>query len=146
MIALRNPMRRNLSVFLALLMLTLGACGTNLKSRETLLTETLRTYAAAIRWGTIEQAETFIDPAYRTAHPLSALDLERYKQVRFTAYNDRAPVPVNDNEVRQIVEIGLVNVNSQSSRSVIDQQVWKYDEPAKRWLLTTGLPDITRRD
>ncbi len=144
--ATRNPMRLAVALFLAMAMLVLAACGTNMKSRETLLTETLRTYAAAIRWGTIEQAETFIDPAYRAANPLTALDLERYKQVRFTAYNDRAPIPVDENEVRQVVEIGLVNVNSQSSRSVVDQQVWKYDEPAKRWLLTTGLPDITRRD
>lgn len=146
MIATRNPIRRGTATVLALIMLMLGACASNMKSRETLLTETLRTYAAAIRWGSIEQAETFIDPEYRAAHPLTALDLERYKQVRFTAYNDRAPVPVNENEVRQVVEIGLVNVNSQSSRSVVDQQVWKYDEEAKRWLLTTGLPDITRRD
>lgn len=146
MIITRNPMHLGVALLMAMAMLVLAACGTNMKSRETLLTETLRTYAAAIRWGTIEQAETFIDPVYRAANPLSALDLERYKQVRFTAYNDRAPVPVNENEVRQVVEIGLVNVNSQSSRNIVDQQVWKYDETTKRWLLTTGLPDITRRD
>ena len=128
---------------LILLMVALPAVA---KSREKILTETLRTYAATIRWGSIEQAETFIDPAYRSAHPLTQLDLDRYKQVRITNYNDSAPVPVNDDEVDQTVEIGIVNIHTQEARSFIDRQVWKYDKKAKVWLLTSGLPDITRKD
>ena len=61
---------------------------------------------------------------YRAAHPLTAIELERFKQGRFTAYNDRAAVPISKFEVRQTVEIGLVNVNTQESRTIIDQQVW----------------------
>ncbi|HPG94783.1 MAG: hypothetical protein WAS23_00155 [Dokdonella sp.] len=144
-----NPshrLSRCLSIpFVALIVLCASAPALA-KSRDKILTETLRTYAATIRWGSIEQAETFVDPAYRAAHPLTPLELDRYKQVRFTNYNDTAPVPVNDNEVRQTVEIGIVNVNTQDARSVIDRQVWKYDKKAKVWLLTTGLPDITRQD
>lgn len=128
-------------VSLAMLGLSTSALA---KSRKKILEETLRTYAATIRWGSIEQAESFVDPAYRANHPLTALDLERYKQVRITYYNETAPVPVSDFEVRQTVEIGLVNVNSQEARSIIDRQVWKYDREKKAWLLTTGLPDITR--
>jgi hypothetical protein len=116
------------------------------KSREKILTETLRTYAATIRWGSIEQAETFVDPEYRAAHPLTQLELDRYKQVRFTNYNDTAPVPVNDDEVRQTVEIGIVNVHTQEARSIVDRQTWKYERKAKVWLLTSGLPDITHKD
>ncbi len=116
------------------------------KSREKILTETLRTYAATIRWGSIEQAESFLDPAYLTAHPITQLDLDRYKQVRITNYEDSAPVPVNDDEVRQTVEIGIVNLHTQEARSIVDRQVWKYDKKTKVWLLTSGLPDITRKD
>lgn len=116
------------------------------KSREKILTETLQTYAATIRWGSIEQADSFVDPVYRAAHPLSQLELDRYKQIRITSYNDTAPVPVNDDEVRQTVEIGVVNLHTQEARSIIDRQVWKYDRKAKVWLLTSGLPDITRKD
>lgn len=116
------------------------------KSREKILTETLRTYAATIRWGSIEQAETFVDPVYRAEHPLSQLELDRFKQVRITNYNDTAPVPINDNEVHQTVEIGLVNVHTQEARSIIDRQVWKYDKKGKIWLLSSGLPDITQKN
>ena len=63
---------------------------------------------------------------------------------RLNRQNPSAPTPVGDFEVRQTVEIGLVNVNSQQARSIIDRQVWKYDKENKVWLLTTGLPDITR--
>jgi len=135
-----------LAIALSTLALLLAAMPVLAKSREKILTETLRTYAATIRWGTIEQAESFVDPAYRAAHPLTQLDLDRYKQVRFTNYNDSAPVPVNDDEVNQTVEIGVVNVHTQEARSFIDRQVWKYDRKAKLWLLSSGLPDITRKD
>lgn len=141
----RTLLRRSTLLLLAVLALAM-LMPASAKSREKVLEETLRTYAATIRWGSIEQAESFVDPKYREAHPLTPLELARYKQVRFTAYNDRAAVPVGKFEVRQTVEIGLVNVNTQESRTIIDQQVWTYDQKLKVWLLSSGLPDITRRD
>jgi hypothetical protein len=142
----RHAPIRLVSIALIGLTLLLVALPVMAKSREKILTETLRTYAATIRWGSIEQAETFVDPEYRAAHPLTQLELDRYKQVRFTNYNDTAPVPVNDDEVRQTVEIGIVNVHTQEARSIVDRQVWKYERKAKVWLLTSGLPDITHKD
>jgi hypothetical protein len=142
----RHTSTRLVSIALIGLTLLLVALPVMAKSREKILTETLRTYAATIRWGSIEQAETFVDPEYRAAHPLTQLELDRYKQVRFTNYNDTAPVPVNDDEVRQTVEIGIVNVHTQEARSIVDRQTWKYERKAKVWLLTSGLPDITHKD
>ncbi len=142
----RPSSRRCLSILLIALVTMLLAAPVMAKSREKILTETLRTYAATIRWGSIEQAESFVDPEYRAAHPLTQLDLDRYKQVRFTNYNDSAPVPVNDDEVNQTVEIGIVNLHTQEARSFIDRQTWKYHKKAKVWLLSSGLPDITHKD
>jgi type IV pilus biogenesis protein CpaD/CtpE len=133
-------------VMLALVAALLAACATDkMRSRETVLQDTLKAYAGTIRWGDVAQAQAFIDPKVLTEHPPTALELARFKQVRITAYDEQPVVPVNENEVRQTVEIGLVNVNSQAARSVIDHQVWHYDEAQKRWWLTTGLPDITRQ-
>lgn len=124
-----------------------AACSMNsIKSKEAILDDTLKTYAATMRWGDMTQGLGFVDPAYLQAHPMTDLDLARYKQVRVTAYDDQPAAPVSETEVRQTVEIGLVNVNTQAARSVIDNQVWRYDEKAKRWWLTTGLPDITRHN
>ena len=118
----------------------------HMQSKETILEETLKNYAATIRWGDMLQAQAFVDPAYRQAHPLSDLDMQRYRQVQVTAYNDQPAAPLNENEIAQTVEIGLVNVNTQAARSIIDRQVWRYDEKQKHWWLMTGLPDITRHD
>jgi hypothetical protein len=123
-----------------------GCAMDKMRTKETVLEETLLTYAATIRWGDMTQAQVYVDPKYRAAHPLSELDLARYKQVQVTAYNDQPAAPVSDTEVHQTVEIGLVNINTQTARSIIDRQVWKYDEAEKRWWLTTGLPNITRKD
>jgi hypothetical protein len=124
----------------------LAACATTqLRSKETQLTDTLKAYAATIRWGDVQRAQDFIDPKVLAEHPPTSLELARFKQVQITGYDEQPAVPVGENEVRQTVEIGLVNVNSQAARSVVDRQVWRYDETAKRWWLTSGLPDITRQ-
>lgn len=140
-------MRRYLMMLLVVVpAVLLAACATEkMRPKQTVLDETLKAYAATIRWGKIEEAQAFIDPKVRVEHPPSALELARFKQVQVTAYNEQPPSPVSENEVRQVVEIGLVNINSQSARSVIDRQTWRYDEESKHWWLVTGLPDITRQ-
>ena len=129
----------------------LAACSTNpiesMKSKETVLEDTLKLYAATIRWGDdMTQGLGFVDPEYLKIHPVSELDLARYKQIKVTAYDDAPAAPISETEVRQVVQISFINVNTQTMRTVVDNQVWKYDEKAKRWWLTTGLPNITRRD
>ena len=113
------------------------------KNNALLLEDTLANYASAIRWGNMEDALGFVDPEILKTHPVTKLDLERYRQVQITTYNDSPPVRINDLEVRQVVEIGLVNTNTQAARSIIDKQVWRLDEKANRWWLVSGLPDIT---
>jgi len=131
---------------LSLLVLAFAAvagCAAVSKGEERLLEETLESYSAVIRWGNFDEAVSFVDPETIKAHPVSALDLQRYHQVQVTAYNEQPLRHVGDHEVQQAVEIGLVNVNTQAARSVIDRQHWRFDEKAKHWWLVSGLPDIT---
>lgn len=140
-------MHRRAAVLAVASSVLLASCAMDkIKTKETILDDTLKMYSATIRWGDMTQALAFVDPKFREAHPLSDLDLARYRQVRVTAYNDQPAAPINETDVQQVVEIGLVNVNTQSARAIIDRQVWHYDEKAKRWWLMTGLPDITRHD
>jgi len=132
---------------LATLLLALGACAnTEIRSRQTLLDETLRSYAATVRWGDIERAQAFIEPAQLAANPPGAIELARFRQVQVSGYDAQPAVAVSEGEVRQVVQIDLINVNTQAARSVIDRQVWKFDEAAKRWWLVSGLPDISRKE
>lgn len=122
-----------------------GCANDPTSTRNKLLVDTLRSYGATLRWNGIEGGEVFLDPAYRKQHPLTSLDIDRYKQVRLADYDDEPPVSVGDNEVTQVVKISVINRHTQTVRSLVDRQVWHYDEKSKHWWLMSGLPDITQR-
>ncbi len=126
---------------LVLVTALLAACASHTK--ELTLQQTLDAYANTIRWGEIGQAIQFIDPEVLKEEPLDQLQLARYKQVRVSQYDSDGPVPVSDTEVHQRVAIGLINIHSQRQRSIVDNQVWRYDPEKERWWLESGLPDIT---
>jgi outer membrane murein-binding lipoprotein Lpp len=136
-------MRRILNIAVVLCVLLLAGCAT--KTRSDALTTTLNAYGSTLRWGDFQSAAQFIEPAQRAAHPLDPLDLARYQQVRVSEYDNGAgPVPTGDFDVQQTVLINLVNIHTQSERSIVDHQTWHYDEKTKHWWLTSGLPDITQ--
>jgi len=138
-----STMRRYLLPLLALIALSCAGCATD--QRNQALITTLNGYANTLRWADFQSAQQFVDPKVREAHPLTSLDLARFQQVRVTGYDEGAgPVPDGENQVRQVVQISLVNLNTQSERTVIDRQSWRYDPQTKRWWLMSGLPDITR--
>lgn len=120
-----------------------GCAAMTAQSESRALELTLNAYANAIRWGDISQAIPFVDPETLKKHPLTPLDIDRYKQVHFASYSEQPVVPVGAHEVRQVVKISLINVNTQVERSIIDNQLWRYDVAKKHWLLVSGLPDIT---
>jgi hypothetical protein len=125
--------------------LLVSSCATmNTQSENRALQLTLTAYANAIRWGDINQAIPFVDPETLKKHPVTPLDIERYHQVHFATYTEQPVVPLGPHEVRQVVKIDLVNVNTQVERSIVDNQLWRYDEKDKHWRLVSGLPDITR--
>src|ERR1700736_3297444 len=121
-----------------------GCSAMTTQSESRALETTLVAYANAVRWGDFEQALAFVDKQTLEEHPLSAIDMERYKQVKVASYTEQPPAPAGPHEVRQIVQISLVNINTQTERSIVDKQLWRYDETGKHGHLMSGLPDITQ--
>lgn len=120
----------------------LAGCATD--QRNTTLTATLNAYGSTVRWGDFASAEQFVDPKVRAAHPLTPIELSRFKQYRVSDYDDgQGPAATGENEAQQVVRIGIVNLNTQAERSLVDKQTWRYDPKAKHWWLTSGLPDLT---
>ena len=137
-------MRRILSVPIVLALLLLAGCATD--QRNQTLTATLNAYANTVRWGNLANAEQFVDPDVREAHPLTPLDLSRFKQLRIGDYDDgQGPIADGENKVRQVVSIGVINIHTQEERTITDHQSWRYDPQAKHWWLTSGLPDFAER-
>lgn len=104
-------------------------------------------YGNAIRWGSIDEAMQFIAPEYLKEHPVSRLELERFKHVKFSRYMERSTELSPDGQTMlQNVEISVINIHTQHERSFVDHQTWKWNEQLKRWQLWSGLPDITRKN
>jgi hypothetical protein len=105
---------------------------------------TLSKYASAIRWTEFEMAWAYLDPDFRDKNTLTDLEKERFKQIQITGYEVKSMDVLPDGNVEQVVEIRLVNRNTQAERTILDSQIWRYDLKAKRWWLTTGLPNTSR--
>ncbi|QAU24196.1 hypothetical protein EO087_09520 [Dyella sp. M7H15-1] len=138
-------MRRLVVGLILLSTVLLSACATD--KRDYALSHTMIAYANAVRWDGLEAAEPFVDPKVREAHPITDLDRARFKQVQVSDYDDgNGPVPSGENEVRQNVQISLTNVHTQTVRTIVDRQLWRYDPKKQRWWLESGIPDITQRN
>jgi hypothetical protein len=124
----------------ALLGALLAGCATH-QTQMTALEEAQYAWSAAIRWGDFEGAWNMLDPEVRKAHPLTDLELSRYKQIQVSAYHDLGAQVLTD-RARREVDIGVVNRNTMAERGMRYTEEWKYDPVSKTWWVTSGLPDF----
>jgi hypothetical protein len=132
-----NPWRWLLVVLLGA---WLAACASS-QPKMSELDKLQYAWSAAIRWGDFEGAWNLLDPKYREAHPLTELELSRYKQIQVSGYHDLGSQVLPDSARRE-VEIGVVNRNTMAERSMRYTEEWRYDPQAKTWWVMSGLPDF----
>ena len=130
-----------LRCLLACCLVLLAGCPKS-ASKGSALDEIQYAYSAAIRWGDFEGAYNLVDPKLREEHPLTDVDFSRYKQVQISAYRDLGGSPLASGEIVREIEIGVINRNTLAERTVRYRENWRYDEAAKTWWLTSGLPDL----
>ena len=86
-----------------------------------------------------ETARGFTDPyAVREAADLTAY--EDFKIVEYQVKNGQ----MSDDKIKinQIAEVKYYRIDSLVVRTIRYEQLWKYDEVKKTWLLQTGLPEF----
>jgi hypothetical protein len=139
----RTPIAtRNISLLLCTALLAAACAGSN---QTRTLDLTLTQYEKLVRWSEWDLALDFLAPDYLQNNPVTPLDLDRLRLFRVTQYNVRSSVPYdNGMGLRQAVEIRLFNRNRAVERVIMDRQDWRYEEASQRWLLHSGLPDVTR--
>ena len=130
-----------LRAFLLASLLLLAGCPKS-ASKGTALDEVQYAYSAAIRWGDFEGAYNLVDPKLREQHPLTDVDFSRYKQLQISGYRDQGGTVAPNGEVVRDIEIGVINRNTLAERTVRYRERWRYDEAARTWWLTSGLPDL----
>jgi hypothetical protein len=131
-------------LLMLLLLATLAGCASATKTNPR--DEMLYHYVSVIRWSEFEAALGFVDPKVLEVEPVSTFELERYKQFKVSGYEVKSARDVSENEYEQIVEIRLVNKNTQVEKIITDIQLWHWDEEAGRWWLASGLPDLDATD
>jgi hypothetical protein len=134
---MRKPLRWLLAALLGAL---LAGCATG-QPKMSELDKLQYAWSAAIRWGDFEGAWNLLDPAYRDAHPLTDLQLSRYKQIQVSGYHDLGSQVFPDHALREI-EIGVVNRNTMAERTLRYTEEWRFDSATKTWWVESGLPDF----
>ncbi|MDB6163806.1 MAG: hypothetical protein JWL98_1238 [Xanthomonadaceae bacterium] len=134
---------QKIPMLLPLILSLCGCAATGKMDRNHELQQEQYAYSAAIRWGDFEGAWNMVDAAYRTAHPMTELDFERYKQLEVSGYHDLGSQVTADTAARE-VQIGVINRNTLVERQVRYTERWRYDPTTKSWWLTTGLPDLAQ--
>lgn len=134
--------RTGLLLFLVILVLA-GCPATGIEKDRS---EAFKQYETIIRWSEWDAAADFISPEYQTEHPITRLEMDRLRLFRVTAYTLRSTGVYDEGmTARQTVEIKMFNKHQSVERVIIDEQEWRYNEDAERWMLHSGLPDPTKR-
>lgn len=104
-------------------------------SRMDKLEPETQAYGHAIRWGDYKGAKAF------TKNQETELTFEHFKSVKVTSYQEiHREVSDDMFKAAQIVEIKYFYKDKLKEKTIIDRQLWEYDEEDKIWYLTTGLP------
>ncbi|QDH71403.1 hypothetical protein FKV23_15865 [Lysobacter alkalisoli] len=127
---------------LAALVVALAACA-SAGPKADALNQSQYAWSGAVRWGDFEGAWGLLDPEYREQHPITELEMERYNQIQVSYYRDNGGVrDLDAGTAARDVEMGVINRHTQAERTARYKETWRWDEAAKRWWLTSGMPDF----
>ena len=126
---------------LSLCILLLVGCATYQGlSRLSSLESTSKAYEKAMRWGEYQLASSFIKTQGTDGQ---SLDLKKLENIKITSYKSiEKNTPEDKLQAHQTVEIKYYNTDYLIEKTLIDKQLWEYDEEQKAWYLQSALPDF----
>ena len=137
--------KRIIRTCLTLLFVLLASCAA-VSQKNLALDETLLQYGKYIRWSQYESALGLHHPQYLLDNPVSSLDVDRLNLFKVTGYAaSERNISGEGNVVEQRAVIRMYHTASAREISIAHDQLWKYDAELGRWLLHSGLPDVTTR-
>jgi hypothetical protein len=99
--------------------------------------KTSNAYRELILLSEFETAYTFGN----TENMNEDVNLDALKNIKVTDYALKSYEVSNDkSEITQSVEMEYYWAGRYRVRTILDKQIWKYDEEKQTWLLHTGLP------
>ena len=100
--------------------------------------ETVKTYEKMVFWSEFDAALAFREPR---ADSDDQPDMNSLKKVRVTSYRvKRLKASADKSQVQQFVEIGYYRMDDVTVKTIVDQQLWVYNNDAQRWFIQSDLP------
>ncbi|MCA1778303.1 MAG: hypothetical protein LC637_02635 [Xanthomonadaceae bacterium] len=132
---------KSILFLLATIQLTAGCAEKQQNQRRT---DTLDRYEATIRWSQYDALVDFMHPDWLEENPVASLDIDRLHQFRVSQYRVRQVLSQTDGSgVDRVVELRMYHLHSARERTVEYLESWRWDEERERWMLHSGLPDVT---
>ena len=138
--------RSKVILFIGMLILLglLGACDT-LDEKDRKRTETMDRFEAIVRWNQFDSMVDFMHPDWLEENPVTSLEIERLHQFRVSQYTARQVLSDADGGIDRLVQLRLYNKHTAREKVVEYVESWRWDDERERWMLHSGLPDVTGR-
>ncbi len=131
---------------LIVVVLALGLCAcASSNKRDRTETEIMDQYSALVRWSQFDAMPDYMHPEWLMENPVRDLDIERLRQFRVTGYRVRQVISVDEgNGVDRVIQLRLYHIHTAREREIQYLESWRWDEEMERWMLHSGLPDVTQ--
>ena len=98
-----------------------------------------RGYARAMTWSNLDAAYS----ATRAAEKRVQADGTAFQDIKITSYEVASQkVEESGKTIRRIAQIRYVHTERMIERKLTLEEVWKYSEDDKRWILESGFPQF----
>lgn len=119
----------------ALSLSLLAACAADQKASR--LEDTLRLYDKSIRWGQFSQTELLKERRE------DAFDYTPLRDIKVISIHPiRELLSETKDRFERSIEIEYIHDTESRVRTLVDNQVWRYDPERELWLLQGGIPDF----
>ncbi|MCU0564477.1 MAG: hypothetical protein MUE48_11145 [Desulfobacterales bacterium] len=126
-------MRRSVLFVLAAVVLVTGCASTFDFRREEVFEDTVRAYGRLITWSEFGSASAYLAP--------DAENKTVPKGVRVASYDFRQLVYTQDKQAAvNIIEISYYRENDMRLKTIMDQQLWQFNDAKQAWQLKSGFP------
>lgn len=139
-----NGFKQILVIGMMGLVVLLSACDT-LNDKDKQRTETMDRFEAVVRWNQFDSMVDFMHPDWLAENPVTSLEIERLHQFRVSQYTVRQVLSDPDGGVDRLVQLRLYNKHTAREKVVEYVESWRWDDQRGRWMLHSGLPDVTGR-
>jgi len=119
--------------------IALAACATiDSKKKSATLETTLLKYSNAIRWGEFGLADSM---RHLPGGQHATQTTETLEHIKVTSYETISTSSLEDGSgLRTTVKIDYYHDDGMKVNSLLDDQVWEYDEDTTTWYIITPLP------